>query len=121
MLARLRVAGRVELVEGDGREIIPGITLYTGGRHTWASQYAAVRTRAGTAVIASDNLYLYENLERRAPIAQTFDAQANLAAQDRMRRLASDPRLIVPGHDPAIFQRFATGPGGGGGTAARIE
>jgi len=28
------------------------------------------------------------------------------ASQDRMRRLAEDPRLIVPGHDPAVFDRF---------------
>jgi glyoxylase-like metal-dependent hydrolase (beta-lactamase superfamily II) len=31
-------AGRVTLVDGDAREIIPGITVYTGGRHTFASQ-----------------------------------------------------------------------------------
>ncbi|HKG93527.1 MAG TPA: hypothetical protein VKA84_16585, partial [Gemmatimonadaceae bacterium] len=108
MLFRMRAAGRVELVDGDGREIIPGITVYTGGRHTYASQYVGVRTRAGTVVVASDNAYLYENLERHAPIAQTFDAASNLAAQERMLRLASDRRLVVPGHDPAIFQRFAT-------------
>jgi glyoxylase-like metal-dependent hydrolase (beta-lactamase superfamily II) len=71
----------------------------------------------GTAVIASDNLYLYENLERRAPIAQTLDAASNLAAQDRMRRVASSPRLIVPGHDPAVFTRFRRAAAG----AAKIE
>ncbi len=106
VLARLRSAGRLVLVDGDAKEIIPGITVYTGGKHTFASQYATVRTRAGTAVIASDNCYLYENLERRRPIAQTFDSASNLAAQDRMRRLASPERLIVPGHDPAVFDRF---------------
>jgi glyoxylase-like metal-dependent hydrolase (beta-lactamase superfamily II) len=117
MLAAMHAAGRVQLVDGDGREIIPGVTVYTGGRHTYASQYAGVRTRAGTVVIASDNLYLYENLERRAPIAQTLDPQANLAAQERMTRIASHPRLIVPGHDPAVFERFPR-PGGG---VAKIE
>jgi hypothetical protein len=76
-----------------------------------------VRTAAGTVVIASDNLYLYENLDRRRPIAQTLDSLSNLAAQDRMKRLASAPRLIVPGHDPAVFVRFAT-PGNG---VARIQ
>jgi hypothetical protein len=25
-----------------------------------------------------------------------------------MKTLASDPRLIVPGHDPAVFTRFTT-------------
>jgi glyoxylase-like metal-dependent hydrolase (beta-lactamase superfamily II) len=117
MLAGLERAGRVRLVEGDGQEILPGITAYTGGKHTFASQYVGVRTAKGTAVIASDNAYLYENLERRLPIAQTLDSTSNLAAQDRMKRLASAPRLVVPGHDPAVFQRFKrVGPG-----VARIE
>jgi glyoxylase-like metal-dependent hydrolase (beta-lactamase superfamily II) len=106
MLAGLMQAGRVSLVDGDAREIIAGITVYTGGKHTYASQYVGVRLAKGTAIIASDNMYLYENLDRRAPIAQTLDAASNLAAQDRMRKLASDPRLIVPGHDPAVFERF---------------
>jgi glyoxylase-like metal-dependent hydrolase (beta-lactamase superfamily II) len=117
MLASLRAAGRVTLVDGDGKEILPGITVYTGGRHTFASQYATVRTHAGTAVIASDNAYLYENLERHRPIAQTFDSVSNLAAQARMKTLARPARLIVPGHDPAVFARFPT-PGNG---VARIR
>jgi glyoxylase-like metal-dependent hydrolase (beta-lactamase superfamily II) len=57
-------------------------------------------------------MYLYENLDRRAPIAQTLDAASNLRAQERMRQLAGDVRLIVPGHDPETFRRFAT-PGNG--------
>jgi glyoxylase-like metal-dependent hydrolase (beta-lactamase superfamily II) len=105
-LRALRQEGRLWLVAGDSREILPGITCYTGGRHTYASQYVGVRTAGGTVVLASDNLYLYENLDRHIPIAQTFDAAANLAAQDRMRTIASDSRLIVPGHDPAVFERF---------------
>ena len=40
------------------------------------------------------------------PIAQTLDAASNLKAQDRIRTLASEPRLIVPGHDPLVFERF---------------
>jgi glyoxylase-like metal-dependent hydrolase (beta-lactamase superfamily II) len=106
ILADLRARGRVTLVDGDAQELIPGIRVYTGGRHTWQSQYATIRTRAGTVVIASDNAYLYENLETRRPIAQTLDSASNLAAQDRMRTLAGDPRLIVPGHDPDVFTRF---------------
>ena len=66
-----------------------------------------LRTSGGTAVLASDNVYLYENLDTHAPIAQTLDAASNLKAQDRIRTLASKPGLIVPGHDPAVFERFA--------------
>lgn len=117
MLARLKRAGRVRLVRGDEIEILPGIRVYTGGKHTFASQYAGVRTAQGTVVLASDNLYLFENLERHRPIAQTLDSTSNLAAQERMKKIASDVRLIVPGHDPAVFERFpAARPG-----VARIE
>jgi glyoxylase-like metal-dependent hydrolase (beta-lactamase superfamily II) len=108
-LERANKEGRLHLVIPDSRgdrEILPGIRVYTGGRHTYASQYVSVDAKAGTVVLASDNMYLYENLEKHVPIAQTFDAKSNLAAQDRMKTIASDPRLIVPGHDPAVMTRF---------------
>lgn len=108
MLHTLRAAGRVQLVEGDAKEIIPGITVYTGGKHTFQSQYAGVRIDGGVAVIASDNMYMYENLDKRVPIAATLDRASNLAAQDRMKTIASDAKLIVPGHDPAVLTRFTT-------------
>lgn len=106
MLHDLHADGRVRLVEGDAQEILPGIRVYTGGRHTFASQYVGVNTRSGTVIIASDNMYLYENLDRRVPIAATLDSASNLAAQDRMKTLAARPELVIPGHDPAVFTRF---------------
>jgi glyoxylase-like metal-dependent hydrolase (beta-lactamase superfamily II) len=116
-MVKLNTQGRVHLVDGDAREILPGVTVYTGGRHTFASQYVGVNTKAGRVVIASDNMYLYENLDKHVPIAQTFDAKANLEAQDRMKQLAANPRLIVPGHDSEVFVRFPK-PGNG---VARVE
>lgn len=112
ILAGIARQGRVMLVDGDAQEIIPGITVYTGGKHTFASQFAAVKTAEGTVVVASDNMYLYENLARHVAIAQTLDAASNLRAQERMVTLASNPRLIVPGHDPEVFTRFPS-PGDG--------
>jgi glyoxylase-like metal-dependent hydrolase (beta-lactamase superfamily II) len=103
---KLNLAGRVTLVNGEAQQILPGITCYTGGKHTFQSQYVGVNTKAGTVILASDNMYLYENLEKHVPIAQTLDAASNLRAQDRMKELAASPRLIVPGHDPAVFEKF---------------
>lgn len=112
LLASMIRAGRVRLVDGDAREIIPGITVYTGGKHTFASQYVGARTPAGVVVIASDDLHMYENLETHTPIAQTLDPASNLRAHERMTRIASNPRFVVPGHDPAVFTRFPA-PGNG--------
>jgi glyoxylase-like metal-dependent hydrolase (beta-lactamase superfamily II) len=122
MLASIKAEGRVQLIPGDSTEIIPGITVFTGGKHTFASEFATVHARLagdreGTIVLASDNAYLYENLERHRPIAQSLDTLSNLRAQARMARLASSPRLIVPGHDVNVFVRFPK-PGNG---VARIE
>lgn len=105
-LLKINTEGRLRFVNGDDQEVIPGIRCYTGGRHTHASQYVGVQIAGGTAVITSDNMYLYENLDKRVPVAQTLDAASNLQAQDRIRRLASNPSLIVPGHDPAVFDRY---------------
>ena len=109
-LVKLNTQGRVGLVNGDAQEIIPGVICYTGGKHTHESQYVGVQTNAGTVVLASDNMYLYENLERHVPIAATVDAASNLRAQDRMKEIAARPGFIVPGHDPAVFAKFP-GPG----------
>ena len=105
-LVKLNMQGRVGLVDGDAQEIIPGITCYIGGKHTYQSQYVGVQTTAGTVVLASDNMYLYENLEKHVPIAATLDAASNLRAQDRMKQIAARPGLIIPGHDPAVFAKF---------------
>ncbi len=105
-LIKLNTQGHVRLVNGDAQEIIPGVTCYTGGKHTYQSQYVGVQTTEGTVVLASDNMYLYENLERHVPIAATLDAASNLRAQDRMKQIAARPGLIIPGHDPTVFEKF---------------
>jgi glyoxylase-like metal-dependent hydrolase (beta-lactamase superfamily II) len=103
---KLNTEGRLGIVNGDAQEILPGISCYTGGKHTYQSQYVGVSTRKGTVILASDNVYLYENIDKHAPIAASLDFESNLRAQDRMKQLAADPRLIIPGHDPAVFERF---------------
>lgn len=105
-LVKLNTEGKVGLVHGDAQEILPGITCYIGGKHTYQSQYIGVTTAAGIVVLASDNVYLKENLEKHVPISATLDAESNLRAQDRMKELAASPKLILTGHDPAVMKDF---------------
>jgi glyoxylase-like metal-dependent hydrolase (beta-lactamase superfamily II) len=102
---RANTEGRLRLL-GKDQEVLPGLDAHQGGCHTHASQFVSVKTEAGTVVLASDNIYLYENLEKQTPVAGA-DRVCNLDAQQRILALASDPRLIVPGHDPAVFSKFA--------------
>src|SRR5436305_93303 len=39
---KLNLTGKLTLVNGDAQEILPGIICYTGGKHTYASQFVAV-------------------------------------------------------------------------------
>ncbi len=104
-LVRLNTEGRVGLVHGDDQEIIPGVTCHIGGKHTYQSQYVSVTAKDGVVVLASDNVYLYENLEKHLPIAATLDAASNLRAQDHMKEIAAKG-FVIPGHDPAVFEKF---------------
>jgi glyoxylase-like metal-dependent hydrolase (beta-lactamase superfamily II) len=105
-LVKRNLQGKVSFVRGDDDTAISGVTFGVGGKHTWQSQFVVVHGIRHEVVLASDNMYLYENLERHAAIAQTLDAVSNLRTQDRMKSLASEPRFLIPGHDPAVFERF---------------
>jgi len=108
-LVRINTEGRLRLVDGDDREILPGIRAYTGARHTYASQYLRI-DGVTPFVLASDNCYLYRNLaEHRA--SATFseaDQPANVRNQVRMVELAGSPDRVVPGHDAKQFEKYPT-------------
>jgi glyoxylase-like metal-dependent hydrolase (beta-lactamase superfamily II) len=108
-LVRLNTEGRVRLIGGDDVKIFPGIRAYIGGRHTYASQYPLVE---GTPsfVLASDNTYLYRNLEAHMASATFSDTDhaANIKNQERMIQLAGSIDRVIPGHDALQFQKFPT-------------
>jgi len=108
-LVKVNTEGRLKLVDGDNVEIFPGIRAYTGGRHTYASQYVRVEGNP-PFVLASDNVYLYRNLAEHAASATFNDSDhpANVAAQARMIELAGSPDRVIPGHDALPFEKFPT-------------
>ena len=109
-LVKLNTEGRVRFVDGDNVEIFPGIRAYTGGHHTYASQYLRIDGNP-PFVLASDNCYLYRNLaEHRASATFTkaYEA-ANIQNQARMIQLAGgNPDRVIPGHDAAQFDKYPT-------------
>ena len=61
-------------------------------------------------MLASDNAYLYRNLETHTASA-TFteeDWPANVKNQERMVRLAGSVDRVIPGHDALQFQKYPT-------------
>jgi glyoxylase-like metal-dependent hydrolase (beta-lactamase superfamily II) len=109
LLRQARVTDRLTLFAGQ-LTLAPGIELIETGGHTPGQLVAAVSTPAGsTAVLASDALHFYEEVERDRPFAIVADLPAMYRAYDTLDGLATQPAThLVAGHDPEVRRRFAT-------------
>jgi glyoxylase-like metal-dependent hydrolase (beta-lactamase superfamily II) len=115
-LRRIHAAGRLTLFDASYAPA-PGIELLEVGGHTPGQVVAAVATADGGAVLASDAVHYYEELERDRPSAMVADLRQMYRAYDQLRELASQAGTeIVAGHDPAVGTRF---PGRGGSVYPR--
>jgi glyoxylase-like metal-dependent hydrolase (beta-lactamase superfamily II) len=93
----------LRLVEDE--EVLPGIRTFHLGCHSECSQGIAVETEKGTVVLAGDVAFTFRNLEEDIPIRME-DLDASRAA---LAKLKSEGDIVLPGHDPAVMDRF---PGG---------
>lgn len=100
--------GKLTFHEGDG-QVAEGVTVHCVGGHSRGLQVVRVLTQAGFMVLASDASHYYENFEARKPFPIVVDLQNMMDGFDRLYQLASRPSLIIPGHDPLVRDRFATG------------
>jgi len=106
-LVQKSLNGNLTLVKGDDLEIIPGIRVLIGSKHTYESQYVLVNGTSGKTIIASDNIWFYYNLTHLLPVPKyTFDPEGYVNAMKRMKTLVANTNLIIPGHDELIFTRF---------------
>jgi glyoxylase-like metal-dependent hydrolase (beta-lactamase superfamily II) len=106
-LVNKNLAGKLTFVKGDSIEIIPGIRVFIGSRHTWQSQYLLVNGTSGKTLVASDGIWFYYNLEHLLPVpTYTYDEKAYVSAMQRMKTLVDRQDLIIPGHDALVLERF---------------
>ncbi len=101
---KLAYAKRIRYLDGD-EQIVPGIRVVLVGGHTPGSQVVVVTTKEGEAVICSDAVDLYRNLEEGV-VAPGVDLLQGLMAWDKIKALASSPKLIIPSHDPLVLKKF---------------
>lgn len=98
-------SGKVIFHDGDG-EVAEGVTVHRIGGHSRGLQCVRIRTAAGWLVLASDAAHFYENLVARKPFPIVVDLQDMLDGFTTLERLASNPALIIPGHDPLVRAHF---------------
>ncbi len=107
-LVEINLAGRLRLVDGDNIEIIPGIKVFTGSKHTFENQYLLVNSNSATnrILVASDAIWFYYNLDNLLPATLCMDPVAYVDAMRRMKTLVTDQDLVIPGHDDLVFSKF---------------
>ena len=97
--------GRVAFHDGDA-EIAPGLSVHHLGGHTAGLQVVRVHTEKGWLVLASDASHFYANIEQNRPFPAVYNVADMLEAYQRIYSLADAPHLVIPGHDPAVLERF---------------
>ena len=111
--------GRVTFHDGVD-EIAPGITVHKIGGHSKGLQSIRVKTRRGYVVLASDATHLYAHIEGgRVFRPPTISARCWRATR---RSSGSRPRRhIIPGHDPAVLDRYPPAKPGLEGWVVRLD
>lgn len=112
--------GRVAFHAAEA-EIAPGISVHRIGGHTLGLQCVRVCTEAGPVVLASDASHYFDNVERDAPYPIVHDVARMLDGFARLRELAGGDGRIVPGHDPAVMERYPAPDDASRGVVARLD
>lgn len=112
--------GRVRFYNGDA-ELAPGLSVHHVGGHTDGLQIVRVYTRRGWMVLASDATHYYANMDEARLFPIVFNVGAMVQGWQRCRELADQPQYVIPGHDPAVLQRYPAAGAGMEGWIARLD
>ncbi|MGH8148993.1 MAG: N-acyl homoserine lactonase family protein [Steroidobacteraceae bacterium] len=113
-------AGRVRFHDGDA-ELAPGLSVHRVGGHTRGLQVVRVWTRLGWLVLASDASHYTANMEQARPFPIVADVTEMVDGWHRLRELATEPRYIIPGHDPGVMERYRAPTRALEGIAVRLD
>lgn len=99
-------AGQARLLDG-GSIIAPGVGAVLVGGHSPGQISLVVNGVEGPVLLASDAVHYYEELERELPFEIFVDLEEMVAGYGLLRELAERTgAVVVPGHDPAVVDRF---------------
>jgi glyoxylase-like metal-dependent hydrolase (beta-lactamase superfamily II) len=119
-MVRKVFAGRVVFHDGVD-QLAPGISVHRIGGHSKGLQCVKVKTRRGNVVLASDATHLYEHIEEGRVFPIVYNVGDVLEGYETVKKLADSRHHIIPGHDPAVLDRYPAARTGLEGWVARLD
>jgi N-acyl homoserine lactone hydrolase len=108
--------GRLVMVEGHAKDILPGISLVPDfDTHTYGHQHVVVNDETtGPWVVPGDLIYLYANIEEvcnegsYVPIGVAMGSQENgiMGMEGVMSQVDWNPFKVLPLHEHLLWERF---------------
>lgn len=112
--------GRAAFHDGED-EIVPGVSVHHIGGHSKGLQSVRVKTRRGHVVLAADATHLYAHMDSGRVFPTTYNLEEVVEGYRTLRKLASSPRHVVPGHDPLVLSRYPAAKPGLEGWVVRLD
>jgi glyoxylase-like metal-dependent hydrolase (beta-lactamase superfamily II) len=100
------------VLEGRSAKIASGIDAICVGGHSPGQLLLVVDAAGGPVILASDTIHYYEELELDRPFEVFVDLAELYEGYATLRELAARPgAVLLPGHDPAVCERFPSDDG----------
>jgi len=119
-MVRKVYSGRAVFHDGED-EIVPGVTVHHIGGHSKGLQSVRVKTRRGHVVLAADATHLYAHIDGGRVFPIVYNVAEVVEGYDTLKKLASSPHHVVPGHDPLVLARYPAAKPGLEGWIARLD
>jgi len=81
--------------------VIPGMTVHLAGGHTTGSSYVELKVDEKGYILAGDECYMPDNLDKLVPVGSCVDAEANL---NFLKMAKNSGAEVLSFHDPAIVK-----------------
>jgi glyoxylase-like metal-dependent hydrolase (beta-lactamase superfamily II) len=97
--------GRLNLIVGEAA-IAPGIVAREIGGHSPGQLIFEISGENGPIALLTDAVHYYEEMATNRPFGVFVDLIAMYRGYDTVRALVAQGATVVPGHDPAVMERF---------------
>lgn len=119
-MVRKVFSGRAAFHDGAD-EVVPGVTVHHIGGHSMGLQSVRVKTRRGHVVLAADASHLYAHVDGGRVFPIVYNVAEVVEGYETLKKLATSPDHIVPGHDPLVLTRYPAAKPGLEGWIARLD